>query len=432
MEVPEWLTAWKGLFMTADKQDSVLDKHTMSSRFSPVTAIFLIVLVDVLGYTIILPILPFYAEKFGASPFTIGLLLSSFSVCQLISGPLLGSLSDRIGRRPLLLLSQMGTCIGFLVLAFAGNLFWVFVGRIIDGLTAGNISLAQATISDYTAPQNRARAFSKIGIAFGLGFLVGPGLSGLLVNYSYQLPVLVGAALSALSIAGTFFLLPREEPSKGSSSSNHAAKFKLLDAKPLFAFFRMPESRHRLLQFFLFILSFTMYTSGISLFANRQLTISGKPFGPSEVAYILAYGGLLGIALQAWVVGRLVQKFGEDRLVEVGFLAMVLGYILLSQSEHLPLALFSLTFSSIGHGILRPVLSSLLSKSAGRSQQGAILGVNQSMQSIAQIISPVLGGALIENGLTATWAVVAGLFALPGLALERYGKRSNLGSGPQT
>jgi MFS family permease len=172
-------------------------------------------LVDVLGYTIILPILPFYAEKFGASPFTIGLLLSSFSVCQLISGPLLGSLSDRIGRRPLLLLSQIGTCIGFLILAFAGNLFWVFVGRIIDGLTAGNISLAQATISDYTAPQNRARAFSKIGIAFGVGFLVGPGLSGLLVNYSYQVPVLVGAALSALSIAGTYFLLPREETSKG-------------------------------------------------------------------------------------------------------------------------------------------------------------------------------------------------------------------------
>ena len=166
-----------------------------------------------------------------------------------------------------------------------------------------------------------------------------------------------------------------------------------------------------------------MYTSGISLFANRQLTIYGKPFGPSEVAYILAYGGLLGIALQAWVVGRLVQKFGEDRLVNAGFLAMVIGYITLSQSEHLPLALFSLTFSSIGHGILRPVLSSLLSKSAGRSQQGAILGVNQSTQSIAQIISPVIGGALIENGMTATWAVAAGLFALPGLALEWYSKK---------
>lgn len=127
-----------------------------------------------------------------------------------------------------------------------------------------------------------------------------------------------------------------------------------------------------------------------------------------------------------------MQKFGEERLVNVGFSSMVLGYILLSQSEHLPLALFSLTFSSIGHGILLPVLSSLLSKSAGRSQQGAILGVNQSMQSIAQILAPVLGGALIENGMTATWAVVAGLFALPGLALERYSRRPIMGSGPQT
>ena len=397
-------------------------------RFSPLTAIFLIVLVDVLGYTIILPILPFYAEKFGATPFTIGLLLSSFSVCQLISGPLLGRLSDRIGRKPLLLLSQVGTCLGFLILAFAGNLFWVFVGRILDGLTAGNISLAQATISDHTTPQNRAKAFGKIGIAFGIGFLIGPALSGLLAHYSYQVPVLAGAALSALSIAGTYYLLPNDRPSGTTHAPIKEEGFKLLDVKPLFAFFRIPATRDRLVQFFLFILSFTMYTSGISLFANRQLTINGKPFGPSEVAYILAYGGLLGIILQAWIVGRLVHKFGEERLVYAGFLAMVVGYMVLSQSEHLPLALFSLTFSSIGHGILRPVLSSLLSKSAGRAQQGAILGVNQSMQSIAQIISPVIGGALIEKGLTGTWAILAGLFAVPGLILERFYRSVTLDS----
>lgn len=425
-----WLRHWKGLTLTSTSHTSDVVTPTKPPRFSPITAIFLIVLVDVLGYTIILPILPFYAEKFGATPFTIGLLLSSFAICQFISGPLLGRLSDRIGRKPLLLLSQVGTCVGFLILAFAGNLFWVFVGRILDGLTAGNISLAQATISDHTTPQNRARAFGRIGIAFGIGFLIGPALSGMLARYSYQVPVLAGAALSALSIAATYFLLPKDRPAAVPQASHQDEGFKLFDVKPLLAFFRVRATRDRLVQFFLFILSFTMYTSGISLFANRQLTINGKPFGPSEVAYILAYGGLLGVVLQAWVVGRLVQKFGEERLVNAGFLTMVVGYLALSQAEHLPLALFSLTFSSIGHGLLRPVLSSLLSKSAGRAQQGAILGVNQSMQSIAQIISPVIGGALIEKGLTGTWAILAGLFALPGLILERSYRSVTLDSGP--
>src|SRR4051812_18590707 len=151
--------------------------------------IFLIVTVDILGLTIVLPLLPFYAEHYGASPTVVGLLVTVFAVCQLISGPILGQLSDRFGRKPMLLISQVGTLIGFVILARADALIWVFLSRIIDGFTAGNLSIAQAYISDVTEPKDRAKSFAIIGIAFGLGFLIGPAISGYLSKFGYSTPI---------------------------------------------------------------------------------------------------------------------------------------------------------------------------------------------------------------------------------------------------
>src|SRR5271169_5526267 len=184
-------------------QDGVL-------RPSPLLAIFLIVAVDILGLTIMIPLLPFYAEKLGASPTQVGLLIGVYAACQLVSGPLLGRLSDFTGRKPLLLVSQVGTLIGFLILAFAPSLWVVFIARVIDGATAGNLSLAQAYISDVTRPEERAKSFGVIGIAFGMGFLIGPAISGFLSTYGYQYPIFAAAALSATSILATYFLLPED------------------------------------------------------------------------------------------------------------------------------------------------------------------------------------------------------------------------------
>src|SRR5438552_7576676 len=179
---------------------------------SPLLSIFLIVLVDVLGLTIILPLLPFYAESLGATPAVVGMLVSTYALCQLIAGPPLGHLSDRVGRRPVLLVSQIGTCVGFLILASAHSLWMVFLARVIDGLTAGNLTVAQAYISDVTEPENRAKSFGMIGIAFGLGFLVGPAVSGYLAQFSNVYPILAAAGLSFTSIMCTYFLLPPVVP----------------------------------------------------------------------------------------------------------------------------------------------------------------------------------------------------------------------------
>src|SRR6202171_638114 len=207
-------------------------------RRSPLLPIFLIVSVDVLGLTIILPLLPFYAERMGATPAVVGLLVASYALCQLIAGPILGRMSDTMGRRPLLIVSQVGTLIGFLILAWANSLWLVFVSRIIDGLTAGNLSLAQAYISDVTRPEERARSFGIIGIAFEIGFLIGPAISGFLSQFSYQYPIFAAAALSATSILATYFLLPNNKPDAGDGAHR---RLTLLDWRTYLAYFRRPE-----------------------------------------------------------------------------------------------------------------------------------------------------------------------------------------------
>ena len=229
---------------------------------SPLLPIFLIVLVDILGLTIILPLLPFYAEKLGASPLIIGFLVATYAICQLIAGPPLGKLSDRVGRRPVLLVSQAGTLMGFLILGVAQALWMVFLSRVIDGLTAGNLSLAQAYISDVTEPEDRAKSFGVIGIAFGIGFLIGPALSGFLSQFGYHYPVYAAACLSATSILATYFLLPSSPPvpeSRKGTTDGPAppagSRLGLLDWGTYARFFRQPRLGELLLQFSIFAFS---------------------------------------------------------------------------------------------------------------------------------------------------------------------------------
>lgn len=382
--------------------------------------IFLIVLVDILGMTIILPLLPFYAEEFGASPRQIGLLVATYAGCQLVSGPLLGQLADRMGRKPLLLVSQVGTLIGFFVLGRASSLGVVFVSRAIDGITAGNLSLAQAYVSDVTAKENRAKAFGIIGIAFGIGFLIGPAISGYLSQYGHRYPIYAAQGLSALSILATAVLLPRARPQVAADgqAGPGGRRLALFSWGRYAEYFARPELATLLYQFFAFAFAFAAFTSGFALFAERRLSWNGVPFGAKHVGYVFAYAGFLGILLQGGLIGRLVKKFGEVRLTRAGFASFSVSYALLAYVHRVPELLASATFSSFGQGALRPALTAQITHNSRRDEQGLVLGITQSLMSVAQIIAPLLTGFLIGHQMIGAWAWMAAVAAGIGLLLN--------------
>jgi DHA1 family tetracycline resistance protein-like MFS transporter len=381
--------------------------------------IFLIVLVDIMGMTIILPLLPFYAEEFGASPRQVGLLIATFAACQLLSGPLLGQLADRYGRKPLLLISQIGTLIGFFVLGRASSLAMVFVSRAIDGATAGNLSLAQAYVSDVTSKENRAKSFAVIGIAFGVGFLLGPAISGFLSQYGHRYPIYAAQGLSALSILATALLLPRAEPRATVDDVAPAGRRLALFSWGRYAeYFRRPLLASLLYQFFAFGFSFATFTSGFALFAERRMTWDGQPFGAKQVGYVFAYAGFLGIILQGGLIGRLVKRYGEARLTGAGFAAMGVGYAVLAVVRSVPELLASAAVATFGQGSLRPALTAQITHNSGRDEQGLVLGIAQSLMSVAQIVAPLVSGFLIGHGMLHAWALMAGAAAVAGLLLN--------------
>ncbi len=388
------------------------------SRRSPLLPIFLIVLVDILGLTIILPLLPFYAEHFGASAFEVGLLVASYAACQLVSGPILGRLSDRFGRRPLLLISQTGTMGGFILMAFANSLPLLFLARVIDGTTAGNLSLAQAYVADVTEPKDRARSFGIIGIAFGIGFLIGPAISGYLSQFGLATPVFAAAGLSFSSIVATYTLLPSGPPPQRAEADGDAApggrRLGLFQWGTYAEYFRRPVLRGLLAQFFLFILAFATFVSGFALFCERRFTWDGVAFGAREVGYVFAYVGFLGIILQGKLLGPLVARFGEARLVIAGFLSAAIAYVVLGFAHGMALLGISATISSFGNGVLRPALTSQITQVVGRHEQGVVLGLTQSLSSTAMIIAPLVGNALIHYKALTAWAMVAAGFVATG------------------
>ena len=388
---------------------------------SPLTPIFLTVLVDVLAMTLVLPLLPYYAQHFGASPLVVTILAASFAACQLISGPILGRISDSAGRRPTLLVSQMGTFVGFLLLGSANSLWMLFAGRIIDGLTAGNLSIAQAYISDVTEPENRTKAFALIGIAFGAGFLLGPAASGFLAHrFGYEAPAFGAAGLSLASILVTWRLLRepvrRQNEAKegeitpGEGVDQAAAK----EQKPrgrvaqIAWFFGQPSSRLWLLQFLSFSLAFAMLIGGLALFLERRLD-----FHVEQTGYVFAFSGLVGGLLQGGM-GRIVKRVGEERLVALGLLSMAAGYGLLAFTFGVPMLLASIFLGSIGGAVVRRSVTTLITKSVGRGEQGAVLGVSQSITSSSQIVGPLIAGWLIQHGELSAFALTASSFALLG------------------
>lgn len=384
---------------------------------------FLIVLVDVLGFTIVIPLLGLYAERFGATPLIATLIVSCYAVSSLISTPIIGKLSDHYGRRPLLLISQAGTCLGFVILGMSSALWMVFVGRILDGLTAGNLSLAQAYISDHTKPENRAKAFAVIGIAFGIGFMFGPLVGGVLGKYGMHYPFILAASLSALSMLCTYTLLPKEERKPDELPTAQVVgpggkRPSVFDVATYTEFFGRPALRSLYIQFFLFTFGFSAFISGFALYAERRfVTSAGHAWTATEVGYLFAYSGLVGIIWQGGLIGRLVKKFGEVSLTFIAFVASIVGYAviaLIPNDRILPLALITI-ITSFGSGVLRPVLTSRITKAVGRHEQGVAIGISGSLSSLAMLMAPPTGGFLLTRGWLTSWPMVPAVISLLGL-----------------
>jgi MFS family permease len=458
----------------------------------------LIVLVDVLGFTIVIPLLAFYAEKFGASPLVATTLVSVYAVCSLISTPIIGNLSDRFGRKRLLLLSQAGTCLGFLMLAWSHALWMVFLGRILDGVTAGNLSLAQAYISDHTKPENRSKAFGVIGVAFGIGFMFGPGLGGVLGRYGLHVPFIVAACLSLLSIFATATLLKNEVPGETATETPAGPGGKrpgAFDIATYTEYFRRPKLGSLYLQFFLFTFAFSCFTSGFALFAERRFTaahsftshdctldfkskldmpnaingwliVDGQklvygsqwtirdpkeakaievigdacaqmkaakhvearfPWTAREVGFLFTFTGFLGILLQGGLIGRLVKRFGEPKLVLAGFIAACTAYVILGFAFTIMMVGLVAVISAFGNGVLRPVITSLITQVAGRKEQGIAIGISGSLSSFAMMLAPPTGGLLLDHHWTLAWALVPATTAMLGCLVALALRRSSPG-----
>jgi DHA1 family tetracycline resistance protein-like MFS transporter len=360
---------------------------------SPLLPIFLIVFVDLLGFGLILPLLPFYAESFGASELAVGLLIASYSFMQFIGAPILGRLSDRWGRRPVLLISQLGTFAGFILLGVANSLPLLFAARIIDGLSGANLSTAQAYISDVTDEKDRARSFGLIGAAFGLGFILGPAAGGWLSTYGYHVPAFVAAGLSALTMVMTYFLL--HEPARKGGAAGARRAFSLMALKRAIAH---PAIGSLLTISFTFGVAFTMFQTSFALFAASRLG-----FNEQATGFMLAYVGVLSVIMQVAVVGRLVKRIGERQSLVMSVAALAVGLGLMSIVQT-PLALMAvMPILSFGGGATTPVLTSLITKSVDRAEVGGMLGISAAVDSASRVIAPIVGNGLLafNNALPA-------------------------------
>src|SRR2546423_10954660 len=363
---------------------------------SPLIVIFSTVFIDLVGFGIVIPVLPFYAEStsFNATPRTIGLLFASYSIMQLIFSPILGRLSDKYGRRPVLLLSIIGTGIGFLILGFATTIFMLFAGRILDGITGGNISTAQAYIADITTKENRAKGMGLIGAAFGLGFIFGPAIGGILSRWGIHVPFFFAAALCFANAALLYFTLPE------TVTANHPAK-NLAGSRSfrqLFRSLQQPRLAFVLIIYFLFVVAFSIMTTSFSLYTMFRFGYDAQHTG-----YLFAYVGLIAVIIQGGLIGRLVKRFGELPLVIVGALCFSISLFAVPFVGPAAGGLAGLLIGggvfSMGNSLATPALTSLASKSAGAAEQGVVLGVTQSAASLARAVGPTLAAVLISSSI---------------------------------
>ena len=355
----------------------------------------LIVLIDMLGFALIVPLLTFFADTFGATPFQTGLLVATYAAMQMLAAPILGRISDRFGRRPVFLISIFGTFIGFIILGFANSLWWLFASRVLSGLTAGNISVAQAYIADVTDEKNRARGMGLFGAAFGIGFILGPALGGMLSQFGFAVPSFVAAGLAFINFLTVFFWLPESltEERRIELASNKQN----VSVNALFDALRRPLVGPLLWVRFGFAIAFNSFQTVFPLYVLYRFDLNAQ-----EAGYILAYLGVVLVIMQGGVIGPLAERFNEYKLL-VTFLGFALaGMIGWAVASSIPILLVAMFPMAIGAGSFNSLINSAISKAVKPDEVGGMLGFGAGLESSTRVVMPALASYLLGAYGTAT------------------------------
>ncbi|MDH5748069.1 MAG: MFS transporter, partial [Rhodospirillales bacterium] len=378
----------------------------------PMLILFLIVFIDLVGFGLIIPLLPFYAEYFQASPFVVGLVMATYSLTQFIAAPLWGRASDRIGRRPILLVSLAGAALSYVWLGFADSLAMLFAARAFGGIMAGNLSAAFAYIADITTPENRAKGMGMIGAAFGLGFIAGPAIGGILagpdpINADFQTPAFAAAGLSAAAFALALAIL------KESLSPEIRARLAAKPSQTRWAQLRAALGRPGVGLFlaisFLATFVFAGMETTFAMWSRRQFG-----WGPEQNGYLFASVGLLSAAVQGGLIGRLARRFGEKNLVLQGAAALAAGLFLVPFSTNLWILAVAMILLGYGFSIMMPSLNSLISLQVGEEEQGGVMGVARSVTIMARVVGPAWAGFLFF-ALGKEWPYLGGAAVMIGV-----------------
>ena len=442
--------------------------------FKKILPIFVIVLIDLLGLTIIIPLLPLYAASFNASPLIIGFLGATYPVMQFIGAPLLGRLSDRYGRKPVLVVSQIGTLLGFLVLGLANSLWMLFFSRLLDGISGANISTAQAAITDRTNEKNRTQGLGLLGAAFGLGFVVGPIIAFVSLAASgnnFHVPAFVAAGFSLISILLTWFWLPETLPAERRGQSKEKTSFSI---NSLLEALKHPQIGLLLALIFAQQIAFGGFEQMLSLF-----TLNTLGMGPSGNAIIFVFVGVIVVAVQGGLIGPWSRKYGDRKLIYFGLATLAIGLALTAFTPSVPLPgysqetmraelaananfrthenpttqnlsvslpedsnngwlglawiLIAMVPASIGGGLLQPSINSLITKRIAGSEIGGTLGVSTALVSGSNAVAPLLWGLFYQTVSPAAPFLLGGLMlgVLMVLAMQKIqpGREEKLPAG---
>lgn len=351
------------------------------------------VAMDLLGFGIIIPLLPLYAESFGASATTIGLLFASYSLAQFVASPIWGRVSDRIGRKPVLLTTIVGSAIGSLILALSGSIAVLFIGRIVDGASGASVAVARATVADVATPEQRPRLMGLLGAAFGFGFVIGPVIGSLASLWGPSAPFLLAAGVSVANGITTWLRVTEtRRTSPGEPAPSPSLRSLPMDVRRLVALT------------FVGVTAFAAFEATFSLLASDRLGLD-----EGQIGFVFAGLGVVLVATQAGLIGPASRRFADTELIRFGLVLNVVGFLLLAQASGWAVLIPGLALLAIGQGLITPMLSSSISGRSNGGGVGAALGVQQSVGGLARVIGPALGGVLYSQGISIPYLVAATL-----------------------